>query len=139
MKRPAVDLSTTYLGLRLRSPIVASAGPLTGDPGSLGGIGGCRCRRDRAAVAVRGADRARGVRHRGDARHSALMRSAEALNYLPELDDYDDSAGLALGLVEAGPGPSVDPGDRQPQRHIAGRVGALRPLASRAPAPTRSS
>ena len=26
------DLSTTYLGMRLRSPIVASAGPLTGDP-----------------------------------------------------------------------------------------------------------
>jgi len=26
------DLSTTYLGLRLSSPIVASAGPLTGDP-----------------------------------------------------------------------------------------------------------
>jgi dihydroorotate dehydrogenase (fumarate) len=27
---PALD--TTYLGLPLRSPIVASAGPLTGDP-----------------------------------------------------------------------------------------------------------
>ena len=26
------DLATTYLGLALRSPIVASAGPLTGDP-----------------------------------------------------------------------------------------------------------
>ena len=26
------DLSTTYLGMRLHSPIVASAGPLTGDP-----------------------------------------------------------------------------------------------------------
>ena len=27
------DLSTTYLGMRLHSPIVASAGPLSGDPG----------------------------------------------------------------------------------------------------------
>ncbi len=27
-----VDLATTYLGLRLRSPLVASASPLTGDP-----------------------------------------------------------------------------------------------------------
>jgi len=31
----SVDLSTTYLGLRLRSPIVASASPLTGALGSL--------------------------------------------------------------------------------------------------------
>jgi dihydroorotate dehydrogenase (fumarate) len=30
-----MDLSTTYLGLKLRSPIVASAGPLTGRPESL--------------------------------------------------------------------------------------------------------
>ena len=29
------DLSTTYLGLRLRSPVVASASPLTGDLASL--------------------------------------------------------------------------------------------------------
>jgi len=29
-----VDLRTRYLGLELRSPIVASASPLTGEPGS---------------------------------------------------------------------------------------------------------
>ena len=27
-----VDMSTKYLGLQLRSPIVASASPMTGDP-----------------------------------------------------------------------------------------------------------
>ncbi len=30
--KQSVDLSTTYLGMRLRSPIVASASPITGDP-----------------------------------------------------------------------------------------------------------
>src|SRR5665811_82558 len=32
--RVTVDLRTRYLGLELRSPIVASASPLTGEPGS---------------------------------------------------------------------------------------------------------
>ena len=27
------DLTTSYLGMELRSPFVASAGPVTGDPG----------------------------------------------------------------------------------------------------------
>jgi dihydroorotate dehydrogenase (fumarate) len=33
-----VDLSTTYLGMRLRSPVLASASPLTGDLESLGAL-----------------------------------------------------------------------------------------------------
>jgi dihydroorotate dehydrogenase (fumarate) len=31
----SVDLSTTYLGLRLRAPVLASASPLTGDLDAL--------------------------------------------------------------------------------------------------------
>ena len=30
------DLTTTYLGLRLHSPLVASPGPVTGDPSGFG-------------------------------------------------------------------------------------------------------
>ena len=58
------DLHTKYLGLSLRSPIVASAGPAHGrrrpDPRARDARGRC----DRAAVAVRGADRARDQRDR---------------------------------------------------------------------------
>jgi len=35
MRTAAVDLTTAYLGLTLRSPLVASAGPLTGEVGSV--------------------------------------------------------------------------------------------------------
>jgi len=35
MRTAAVDLTTQYLGLTLRSPLVASAGPLTGEVGSV--------------------------------------------------------------------------------------------------------
>ena len=65
------DLSTTYLGMRLHSPIVASAGPLTGDPECWEALEAAGAGRDRAAVAVRGGDRARGVRHGGRSKRSA--------------------------------------------------------------------
>ena len=74
-----VDLTTTYLGLRLRSPLVASAGPLTGRSRRCGSaLEARRRRRDRAALAVRGADRARGVR-RGRAESTAPTSFGEAL------------------------------------------------------------
>ena len=53
-----MDLTTRYLGLRLRNPLVASASPLNADLGNTPPARGCRSRRRRAALAVRGADRA---------------------------------------------------------------------------------
>jgi len=94
-----VDLSTTYLGLRLRSPIVASAGPLTGDRSSwaaleASGVGAIVLpslfeeQIEREASAIDAA--------------SALGAglSAETSTYLPSLDEHDDTAALHLRLVE---------------------------------------
>jgi dihydroorotate dehydrogenase (fumarate) len=96
---PNIDLSTTYLGLRLRSPIVASAGPLTGDVASwqaleAAGAGAIVLpslfeeQVEREALAIDAA--------------SALgsESSAETSTYLPGLGDHYDGAAWHLGLVE---------------------------------------
>src|SRR4026209_2052076 len=96
---PDVDLSTTYLGMRLRSPIVASAGPLTGDPNSWqaleeAGAGAIVLpslfeeQVDRETLAV---DKTLAL---GEG------SSAETSTYLPVLDDHYDGAAWHLGLVE---------------------------------------
>ena len=53
-----MDLSTRYLGLDLRSPLVASSGPLTARTDTLRALEDAGDRGGRAALAVRGADRA---------------------------------------------------------------------------------
>ena len=126
-ERLDVDLSTTYLGMRLRSPIVASAGPLTGDRASWArseeaGAGAIvlpslfeeQIERESFAVDAT-LDSGR--------RHVRRRRSS----YLPEIDDHDDGPGSASRPRRGGPGPAVDSGHRQPQRHVARRLGALRP------------
>ncbi len=55
----SVDLSTTYLGLKLKNPLVIAACPLTGEIDWLRRLEAGRRRRGRVALAVRGADRAR--------------------------------------------------------------------------------
>jgi dihydroorotate dehydrogenase (fumarate) len=94
-----VDLSTTYLGLTLRSPVVASPGPVTGDPGrweelDAAGVGAVvlpslfeeQIELDSFAV-----DRALDL---------GTESFGEALSYLPELDDYDTGPGHHIALVE---------------------------------------
>ena len=94
-----VDLSTTYLGMRLSSPIVASASPMTGDPSRWkdieeAGAGAIvlpslfeeQIERDSFAVGAtldQGAD-----------------AFAEALSYHPEVDDYDLGPSRHLELVK---------------------------------------
>ena len=94
-----VDVSTTYLGLRLCSPIVASASPLTGDPGfweeiEQAGAGAVVLpslfeeQIEREAFGI-------------DATLDLGTDSfAESLSYLPELDDYDVGPDRHLGMVE---------------------------------------
>ena len=55
----SVDLSTNYLGLKLKNPLVISACPLTGEVDRLQRLEAGRRGRGRLALAVRGADRAR--------------------------------------------------------------------------------
>ena len=57
-----VDLRTRYLGLELRSPIVASAAPHNGEPAMARRLERGGCRGDRPAIAVRGGDPGRGGR-----------------------------------------------------------------------------
>lgn len=94
-----VDVSTTYLGLRLCSPIVASASPLTGDPGfweeiEQAGAGAVVLpslfeeQIDSESVGI------------GATLDLGTDSFAESLSYLPELDDYDVGPARHLGLVE---------------------------------------
>ena len=95
----AVDLTTTYLGLRLCSPIVASASPLTGDPGHWTEI-----EEAGAGAIVLPSLFEEQIERESFAVDASLDLGAnsfaEALSYLPELDDYDVGPGRHLALVE---------------------------------------
>jgi len=82
-----IDLSTTYLGLRLRSPVVASASPLTGDLDSL-----LELEEQGIGAAVLPSLFEEQIEHEEIDLHELLEHAtysvAEALTWFPELDDY---------------------------------------------------
>jgi dihydroorotate dehydrogenase (fumarate) len=94
------DLHTDYLGLRLRSPIVASAGPYTGDLDKLRelqehGVG---------AVVLPSLFEEQIERETSeiDRLYSLHQDSfGEATSFLPELDGYNTGVDAYLSLVEA--------------------------------------
>jgi dihydroorotate dehydrogenase (fumarate) len=81
------DLTTTYLGLRLRSPIVASASPLTGDLDSL-----LELDRHGIGAAVLPSLFEEQIEHEQVDVHELLEHAThsfgEALTWFPELEDY---------------------------------------------------
>jgi dihydroorotate dehydrogenase (fumarate) len=93
------DLTTQYLGLTLKSPLVASASPLTGEVGSLCAL------EDAGAAAVvlpslfeeqlrlESLDLDRWLSHGSDS-------FAEALGYFPEMESYNLGSDGYLGLIE---------------------------------------
>lgn len=93
------DLSTSYLGLRLRSPFVASAGPITGDPAMWQ-----RLEDAGAAAIVLPSLFEEEIEH--DASFVAFTAEhgteqfGEALSFLPSLDLPDVGPGRHLTLVE---------------------------------------
>lgn len=93
------DLSTTYLGLPLRSPFVASAGPLTGDPAMWS-----RLEAAGAAAIVLPSLFEEEIEQEAFAALSAAEQGAdqfgEALSYLPDLPAADIGPARHLGLVE---------------------------------------
>jgi dihydroorotate dehydrogenase (fumarate) len=95
----SVDLSTTYLGLQLRSPVVASASPLTGDLDALR-----RLEQAGAGAVVLPSLFEEQIEHESFAIDALLNHGAdsypESLSYLPELDDYDVGPARHLALVE---------------------------------------
>ncbi len=84
----SVDLSTMYLGLQLRSPVVASASPLTGDLDALR-----RLEQAGAGAVVLPSLFEEQIEHEQVGLHAALEHGAhsygEALTYFPEMDDYN--------------------------------------------------
>ena len=81
------DLSTTYLGLRLRSPIVASASPLTGNLDSLREL-----ERQGIGAVVLPSLFEEQIEHEQIDVHELLEHQThsfgEALTWFPELEDY---------------------------------------------------
>ncbi len=96
-----IDLSTTYLGLQLRSPLVASPGPLTGELDSLKALEAAGI----AAVVLPSLFEEQIV-HESLQVHHMLEMGAEnnpeaAFGYFPELDDYNTGPVRYLRHVEA--------------------------------------
>jgi dihydroorotate dehydrogenase (fumarate) len=95
-----VDLHTRYLGLSLRTPLVPSSSPLTGT------LDGLRRLEDAGAAAVVLPSLfEEQLTHDALAVHHALEAGAgvfaEALDYLPALDDYETGPDPYLELVAA--------------------------------------
>lgn len=94
------DLRTRYLGLDLRSPIIASAGPVTGqldrltelDEAGVGAVVLPSLFQEQIEHETSEIDRLYSVHH-----HS----SGEASSFFPELDGYNTGADAYLALIEA--------------------------------------
>lgn len=93
------DLRSVYLGLTLRSPLVASASPLTGDPAMWE-----RLEAAGAGAIVLPSLFEEQIEHESFGVDALLDRGTntfgEALSYLPELDDYETGPSRHLTLVE---------------------------------------
>ncbi len=94
------DLHCTYLGLRLASPLVASASPLTGELDSLRAL-----EEAGAAAVVLPSLFEEQIEHEETYVHDTLERGAqsfgEALTYFPEMDDYNTGPGVYVEHVAA--------------------------------------
>ena len=133
------DLDTTYLGLALRSPIVASAGPLTGDPDTAARLADAGA----GAIVLPSLFEEEIVHEQVEldggagSRRRALRRGARLLPGAPGLPERRRP--LPRPTSSRTKARVAGAGDRQPQRHLARRVGPLRPPRSPTPAPTPSS
>ena len=94
------DLRSTYLGLQLKSPLVASASPLTGTIDSLAAL-----EEAGAAAVVLPSLFEEQIEHEETAVHDILEQGSqsfgEALTYFPEMDDYNTGPGAYLEHVAA--------------------------------------
>lgn len=95
-----MDLSTNYMGLKLRNPLIASASPLNADLGNI------RALEDAGAAAVVlpsiFAEQIEAEAHRHDTLTSVgALSSPEASSYFPPSDDYHVDSDRYLELVRA--------------------------------------
>lgn len=95
----SVDLRTTYLGLNLRNPVVASCGPLTGKLDSLKRLEEAGV----AAVVLPSLFEEQILREEQEIQRLydyGTESFAEAITYLPEMETYDTGPQSYLKLVE---------------------------------------
>ena len=96
----SVDLSTRYLGLTLKNPLVVSACPLTGDLEKLR-----RLEEAGAAAAVLPSLFEEQIEHEQLEIHSLYESQsgafAESLSYFPEMEDYNTGPHEYLDLIRA--------------------------------------
>ena len=93
------DLTTTYLGLRLRSPLVASASPATGSVDSIRRLADAGI----AAVVLPSLFEEQIVHEEVELQRrldAGAESSSEASGYFPELDSYNTGPDRYLHLVE---------------------------------------
>lgn len=94
------DLGTTYLGLRLRSPIVASPGPLTGDLDRLRALGEAGV----GAVVLPSLFQEQIERETSEIDRLFSLHNdsfGEATSFFPELDGYNTGPDAYLALIES--------------------------------------
>src|SRR5690606_36132078 len=95
----SVDLSTKYLGLPLKNPVVAAACPLTGTVDNLK-----KLEEAGAAAAVLPSLFEEQIEHEDAETHRVYEQGAEsfpeALQYFPEMDDYRVGPSAYLELIE---------------------------------------
>ncbi len=120
------DLHTEYLGLPLRSPIVASAGPLTSDVDRIVEL-------ERAGVGAVVLPSLFEEQIEHDTNEIDRLYSlhddsfGEASSMLPEVDDYNGGDDRYLELIGSAKAAVGDARDRQPERHEHRRMAAIRP------------
>jgi dihydroorotate dehydrogenase (fumarate) len=93
-------LDTTYLGLRLRSPIVASAGPLTGDPDMAARLADAGA----GALVLPSLFEEEIVHEQMEltsVMHAGTEQFAEALDYFPKLPSFPSTPDRYLANLEA--------------------------------------
>ncbi len=121
-----VDLTTTYMGLKLKHPVVPSASPLSDSLDKIKRL------EDAGAAAIvmysLFEEQIVGESHLLDHYLSYGAESfAEALDYFPEMEQLQRRAGRLSRLAAQGQGGRADPDHRQPERRLDRRLGGVCP------------
>ena len=133
-----VDLRTTYLGLELRSPLVASPSPLTRELDSVLQL----VEAGAAAVVLPSLFEEEIVHEELELNRSLEAGSeqfAEALDYFPTIEAFAGAGDRYLSTAPPDQGGRRRAGHRQPQRLDARAAGSATRASCRRPARTRSS
>ena len=116
-----IDLTTRYLGMALKHPIVASASPLTGSIDSLKRLEDAGI----AAVVLPSLFEEQ-IEHEEMAAHNLMLSGAElspeASGFFPEQQHYNTGPDRYLTLISRCEEGIEGAGDREPERLHAGRL-----------------